>query len=433
MAFFLYDIFLHAALPALLPYFFFKMIFYGKYRSGIFERFGFIKKAKIETLRGKTVVWVHAVSVGETKAALPLVKILKERNPFIRVVFSTVTATGNAVAKQEGASFIDALIYFPLDFGWVVRRVVRSVTPSLFVAVEKEFWPNLLMTLDENSVPVIVVNGVLSERSAKGYKKLAFLFGRAFGSISFFCAMTKQDAVRAAALGIKENRIAVSGNLKFDTRPPELSPVAKDSIRKSLGISGSVPVIVAGSTHRGEEDILLAAFGRLKKEFLGLKLVLAPRHPERFDEVEAAVIKKGFSCRRKKKDMGKGPEADVALLDTIGELASVYSISTIAFVGGTLVPIGGHNLLEPAFFGIPVVYGPHLQNCLQMAEALEAGGASARVSAESVEREFGRLLQDESLRAKMGSAGKRVVKSNRGAIEMSCNVMERYLSGAPKK
>lgn len=433
MAFFLYDIFLHAALPALLPYFLLKMIFYGKYRSGIFERFGFINKAKIEKLRGKPVVWVHAVSVGETKAALPLVKILKEKNPDVRVVFSTVTATGNAVAKQEGASFIDALIYFPLDFGWAVRRVVRSVSPSLFVAVEKEFWPNFLMTLDENSVPVVVVNGVVSERSAKGYKKLAVLFGPVFGSISFFCAMTKQDAARAAVLGIREDRIAVSGNLKFDTRPPELSPVDKDSIRKSLGISNSVPVIVAGSTHRGEEDILLGAFGRLRQEFRGLKLVLAPRHPERFDEVEGIVLKKGFSCRRKKKDMGKDPEADVALLDTIGELASVYSVSTIAFVGGTLVPVGGHNLLEPAFFGIPVVYGPHLQNCLQMAEALEAGGASVRASAESVEQEFGRLLKDESLRAKTGSAGKRVVESNRGAIEMSYNVMERYLSGIPKK
>ncbi|MEK7313588.1 MAG: 3-deoxy-D-manno-octulosonic acid transferase [Deltaproteobacteria bacterium] len=433
MAFFLYDIFLHAALPAFLPYFLLKMIFYGKYRSGIFERFGFIKKEKTEKLRGKTVVWVHAVSVGETKAALPLVKILKQKNPGVRVVFSTVTATGNAVAKQDGASFIDALIYFPLDFGWAVRRVVRSVRPSLFVAVEKEFWPNLLMTLDRNSVPVIVVNGVISERSAKGYKRLAFLFSPVFDSISFFCAMTKQDAARAAMLGIKEARIAVSGNLKFDTVPPELTSVAKDSIRKNLGIGKGVPVIVAGSTHRGEEDILLTAFGRLKKEFLDLKLVLAPRHPERFDEVEGIVTKKGISCRRKKKDIGKDLEADVALLDTIGELASVYSISTISFVGGTLVPIGGHNLLEPAFFGIPVVYGPHLQNCLQMAEMLEAGGASVRVSAESVEQEFRRLLQSESLRAKMGSAGKRVVESNRGAIEMSYNVMERYLSGILKK
>ncbi|MFZ3072640.1 MAG: 3-deoxy-D-manno-octulosonic acid transferase [Thermodesulfobacteriota bacterium] len=433
MAFFLYDIFLHAALPALLPYFLLKMIFYGKYRSGIFERFGFIKREKTKMLNGKTVVWVHAVSVGETKAVLPLVKILKGKNPDVRVVFSTVTATGNAVAKQEGASFIDALIYFPLDFGWAVRRVVGSVRPSLFVAVEKEFWPNFLMTLDKNSVPVIVVNGAISEKSARGYKKLAFLFKRVFGSISFFCAMTKQDAERAAMLGIRKERIAVSGNLKLDAAPKALTEADKDFIRENLGISRGTHVIVAGSTHRGEEDILLTAFGRLKKEFHGLKLVLAPRHPERFDEVEGLVIKKGFSCRRKKKDVGKDIVADVVLLDTIGELASVYSISTIAFVGGTLVPIGGHNLLEPVFFGIPVIYGPHLKNCLQMAEMLERSGASVRASADGVEQELRELLPDESLRAKMGSAGRCAVESGSGAIEMSYNVMERYLSGMLKK
>ena len=176
--------------PRFSPYFL-EDDFYGKYRSGIFERFGFIKKAKIEKLRGKTVVWVHAVSVGETKAALPLVKILKEKNPFIRVVFSTVTATGNAVAKQDGASFIDAFIYFPAGFRMGGKEGRPSVRPSIFVAIEKEFWPNLLMTLEKNSVPVVVVNGVISERSAKGYKNSLFFFGRVFGSISFFCAMTK--------------------------------------------------------------------------------------------------------------------------------------------------------------------------------------------------------------------------------------------------
>ena len=260
MAFFLYDIFLHAALPALLPYFLLKMIFTANTAQAS-------SSASVSSRRKRQKNSAERPSCGCTRSASArprprclLVKILKQKNPGVRVVFSTVTATGNAVAKQDGASFIDALIYFPLDFGWAVRRVVRSVRPSFLWRSERV----LAESLDDarwNSVPVIVVNGVISERSAKGYKRLAFLFSPVFDSISFFCAMTKQDAARAAMLGIKEARIAVSGNLKFDTVPPELTSVAKDSIRKNLGIGKGVPVIVAGSTHRGKRTYCLPRSG----------------------------------------------------------------------------------------------------------------------------------------------------------------------------
>src|SRR3989337_3365265 len=301
----LYDILLHLSLLLLIPYFLFKMFFVGKYRKGILERFGFIDKEKIRRLSvrdagnsGK-VVWFHAVSVGETKAVLPLLKRFKDRWPDIKVIFSTVTNTGNTVAMREGAQWMDSLIYFPLDFYWVVNRVVERLGPDAFVVVEKEIWPNILRVFKKNKTPVLVINGVISDRSFKRYSFFEFFFRRIFGNISYFLSQTEQDRSRAVALGVEPARCLVAGNIKFDINPAECADEERGPAISSCKVKNSDKIIVAGSTHAGEEEIILDTFKRLKQEFPGLRLIIAPRHPERFKDVEKLVGEKGLAVVRR--------------------------------------------------------------------------------------------------------------------------------------
>lgn len=428
MMYVIYDIILHLSILALTPYFLIKMLSAGKYRSGIPERFGIIKDGKLKAVSGGRVAWFHAVSVGETKAVLPLVKAFREKNPGTKIVFSTVTKTGHRVAKKEGALLIDTLIYFPLDLSWIARSVVRRLNPCVFIVVEKELWPNLIRHLRGRSIPVVVVNGTLSERSFERYRRFSFLFGKMFRSLSAFCARTGEDAKKALALGAERRRVVVTGNLKFDMEPRPLDAAERELLVRSLGIGPEDRVIVAGSTHSGEEKVLLDAFKRLKGEFKRLKIVLAPRHPERFDEVESIVRASGLPYIRRSRG-AKDNGHDVVILDTIGELGMVYSLATAAFVGGTLVDTGGHNLFEPALYGKPVLYGPYLRDYLYMAEILEKEGASFRVKEGDLACRLKTLLKDHGLRAEMGRAAARVVESNRGATARTLDVIEAVTAG----
>ncbi|MBI5826677.1 MAG: 3-deoxy-D-manno-octulosonic acid transferase [Deltaproteobacteria bacterium] len=425
MTYLLYDILLHLSIIILLPYFVFKMFWVRKYREGIAERFGFIKGEKLGALGGSPVVWVHAVSVGETKAALPVLKLLKERRPGVRIVFSTVTQTGNRTAEKEGAGLIDALIYFPLDLSWVVKRVVSRLKPKVCVIVEKEVWPNLLRRLKGLDVPVVVINGTISERSFRRFLAFKFFFREVFGMVSLFSARTAEDRERAAAVGVKEDRAVATGNIKFDLKPPSADPSYLDSLKSSIGIDLRDRTIVAGSTHAGEEEIIIRVFSSLVDEFKGLKLIIAPRHPERFQEVEAIIKKSGAPYARR----SRGGAAPIVLLDTVGELMNVYSFAAVAFVGGSLVDgIGGHNLLEPAYFGVPVVYGSRLSAYLGMAEMLEAAGGGIRVGDEaSFKAALKRLLSDDRFRASAGASARRVVEANRGAAVRTVAIIERFL------
>jgi 3-deoxy-D-manno-octulosonic-acid transferase len=422
----LYDILVHLLFLSLLPYFLLRMAFEGRYRSGLKERFGFIPGEKLNSLSGFRVVWFHAVSVGETKAVIPLLRLFKRRHPEVKMVFSTVTPTGNSIAEKEGEPFIDALIYMPLDMGWVVRKVVRAVRPEAFIVVEKELWPNIVRILSAQGIPVVVVNGTISDGSFKSYRGLSFFFRPLFSRISFFCARTEEDARKARLLGFDPSRVVEAGNLKFDWAPVSTDASSIESFAREVRFAPDDLVIVSGSTHAGEEEILLKVYNALKEEFRNLKLVIAPRHPERFDEVEALLTKSGLSYARRTGGAAAS-SADIVLLDTIGELSLVYGLSTVAFVGGTLVDIGGHNLLEPAFFGKPVVYGPYLGGYLYMAEMLEGAGAGVRVTPEDLTEKLGMLLRDEELRNEKGNAAGRVVDANRGATEMCARVIEGVL------
>ncbi|MFQ5735639.1 MAG: 3-deoxy-D-manno-octulosonic acid transferase [Thermodesulfobacteriota bacterium] len=432
MAYTLYDILLHLFTAALVPYFLFKMVSASKYREGIPERFGFIRAGKLKGLKGGRVVWVHAVSVGETKAVMPILRRLKKKRPEVKVVFSTVTKTGQATAAEDGRGLIDALIYFPLDLSWAVRRVVRAVGPAAFVVVEKEVWPNCIMTLRKRGVPVIVVNGTISDRSFRRFKKLGFFFRDVFGAVSFFGARTESDRRKAMGVGVRPECAVTTGNIKFDLTPPSTDPGRIEGLKKSLGLKDGSTVIVAGSTHAGEEEAVLKAFVDLRDAFSGLKLVIAPRHPERFSEVETLIRKTGLAYLRRTKVKdggGKGGGApDVLLLDTVGELMMVYSFSTIAVVGGSIVPgIGGHNLLEPAYYGKPVVYGAHLTTYREMADMLEEAGGGVRVGDGGLYCALKKLLDDRELREQTGERARGVVESNRGAADRSVEVIERYL------
>jgi len=440
----LYDILLHLSLILLIPYFLFKMLFVGKYRKGILERFGFIGKEKIKNLTPNSelqapncTIWLHAVSVGEAKAAMPLLKGLKKKYPNLKIVFSCVTPTGNAVAAQEGLAWIDSLIYFPLDFDWVVSRVVKMLRPNVFIVMEKEIWPNVLKILKRNDVPVMVANGSISDRSFRRYTMFGFFFRRIFKNVSYFLCQTKKDSDKAIALGIESSQVMVTGNIKFDIEPPQWDPLERDVLLQRLSITAHDKTFVAGSTHEGEEEIVLGVFERLKPEFPNLRLIFAPRHPERFDEVEEFIKKRGFSMIRisairsqesEIRSQEKDIKPEVILVDSMGELCNFYSIATVAFVGGTLVDIGGHNLLEPAFYKKPVIYGHYLKSYAEMADMLETAGGGVRIdSEEEFLGKVRRLLSDEAYRQRVGNAAYSVVEANKGATEKCLKVLEGLL------
>ena len=424
--FIFYDIAVHLAFLLLLPYFLLRAIVHGKYRIGIKERFGFIDPSTFAALAGKKVVWFHAVSVGETKAAVPLLKLFRERHPEAAVVFSTVTPTGNAVAAAEGAGLIDALIYFPIDMGWVVKRVLPLIKPDLFVVVEKELWPGVTKELARRGVPMVVVNGTFSGRSFARYKRLSFFFAPLFGVLATFCGRTDEDAAMACDLGVAADSVFTAGNLKFDMAPVTFD---RDALRREFSVGADDLVIVAGSTHDGEERAVLDAYDTLKAEFKGLRLIIAPRHPERFGTVADYMTSRGVSfTRRSTRETGE-TTAEVVLLDTLGELGRVYSLATVAFVGGTIADIGGHNLLEPALFGRPVVYGPNLGGYLYMAELLEEAGGGVRARADGLADALRPLLSDTLFCDKTGRAARAMVDANRGATERCADVIDKYLKG----
>ncbi|MBI5681794.1 MAG: 3-deoxy-D-manno-octulosonic acid transferase [Deltaproteobacteria bacterium] len=425
----LYNILLHISFILLLPYFLFKIIFIGKYREGISERFGFIPIGKVSS--DKKRLWFHAVSVGETKAVMPLIKRLKAVMPDIDIIFSTTTSTGNEIARSY--QFIDSVIYFPLDFSWAVKRVIDKIKPIAFIVVEKEVWPNILNILGRRNIPVIVVNGKVSNRSFKRYNLFRFFFKRVFKNISFFCAQRIKDYERITALGIEPERVSITGNVKFDMETSELTDDGKKSIMQALGIKTSDTVFIAGSTHRGEEEIILDAFDKLKREMQNLKLIIAPRHPERFKEVEDLIRAKGFSILKRSETLRSPLSAlrsfDVILLDTMGELGMIYALASAAFVGGSfLSDVGGHNLLEPALYKKPVLFGPYIYTFSEGADILTKGGGGIMAKdRKGLEERLKQLFLHPDIAQEIGKAGYVILQANRGATEKSLAVITKML------
>ncbi len=414
----LYNLILVLATIILSPYILFKLATVPKYRGGISQKLGRVRKGVLKVLGGTRPIWVHAVSVGEVMAAHPLIRELKKKYPGRKLILSTVTVTGNFTAKQRVPE-ADAVFYFPFDYPWIVRRVIQKINPVIVLVAETELWPNFFRELQRQGIPSALINGRISPRSYGNYLRFRRFFTEVFKSVTLFCMQSDEDAARIRDIGAPPDRVMVTGNLKFDQKisPAQQRPVA---------IAAGRRVITAGSTHRGEEAILLEIFSRLRKKYPDLVLIIAPRHPERFDEVCGLITSAGYECQRRTRL--KGPVRDVVLLDTIGELRAFYGACDIAFVGGSLVKVGGHNLLEPAAMKKPVIFSRYMFNFKEISEALiQAGGGLMVKDKEELYIKLDNLLSDKQLSSTMGEKAFKVIAANSGATVRTIDAVHRLI------
>ena len=418
----LYSVALGVFFVGLLPGILAQMLLRGKYRRGIRERFGAVASWE----GAMAPIWLHTVSVGEVMAAAPLALALRSRRPQIPLLVSTTTETGRAVAEQRLPA--DRFVFFPLDFGWVVRRTLGRLQPRLVLLTETELWPNFLAACAGLGIPVVVVNGRLSSRSFPRYRLVRWWFGRVLRNVRLFCMQSSQDAERIVALGAPTDRVKVTGNLKYDF-PSFDKVVDVATLRRSLGLPAGRRLVVAGSTHRGEDEMVLEAFRTVAKSRPDLCLLLAPRHPERLEEVERLVGRAGLPCVRRSCAEAEPPrEGGVILLDTMGELAKLYAAAAVVFIGGSLIPHGGQNILEPAAHGRPVIHGPHMANFTEMRDRFrEAGAAIQAEDATGLLRALEALLDDPAEAERMGEAGRGIVAAHRGATERTADLVDALL------
>jgi 3-deoxy-D-manno-octulosonic-acid transferase len=415
----LYNLLLIAMTIIMFPVILYKLLRERKYRGGLTQKLGRVRKRVRKVIGNTRPIWVHAVSVGEVMAAHPLIRELKRKFPDTKLILSTVTVTGNYTALQRVPE-ADAVFFFPFDFPFVVRRVIERINPHIVLVAETELWPNFFRELTRRGIPSAVINGRISPRSHKNYMKFSKFFTDVFRQVSLFCMQSAEDAARIREIGAPQDRVIVTGNLKFDQKIPS-------NTSNPLSLAPGSKVITAGSTHRGEEAALLWVFRRLREKFPEIILIIAPRHPERFDEVEGLINKAGYDCQRRTRL--RGTVKDVLLLDTIGELRSFYSICDIAFVGGSLVKVGGHNLLEPALMKKPVIFSRYMFNFKEISEALiSAGGGILVKDQEELFIECEKLLSDPELASRIGARAFSVIEANSGAAQKTIDAVSRLIS-----
>ena len=407
------------------PYLLYQAIRYQKYVGSLSQRLGYLPVSF--NLDAEASIWIHAVSVGEVLTARALIPDLREAYPRLRLFLSTTTMAGQEIAKRN-VQGVDAVFYFPFDWSFIVRRTLRLVRPRLFVMMETEIWPNLLRECRRANVKTILVNGRISSRSYPRYRLIKPLFKRVLAHVDRFCVQGEESKRRLIDLGADPARVIVTGSLKFDSLDvPAASPHSRprDRVLRFFRIPAPRVVVVAGSTMRDEERALLKAFRRIKGTTTNPLLILAPRHPERFGEVVDLSQQAAFvTVRRTELPIDDEPRAEVVVLDTIGELAQVYQVATVVFVGGSLVDMGGHNILEPAVFGKPIVFGPHMQNFSEIANAFLVNDAAVQVPSErALEDALVALLTDPVRRARLGAAARALVESNRGARDRTLAVI----------
>jgi 3-deoxy-D-manno-octulosonic-acid transferase len=407
------------------PYFVYQAIRYKKYIGSLGQRLGYLPISF--NVDGEQSIWIHAVSVGEALTARALAADLKARYPRLRLFLSTTTIAGQQVARRS-LPHVDAVFYFPFDWTFTSRRTLNLVNPRMFIMMETEIWPNLLRLCRKRSVKTVVINGRISSRSYPRYRLIRPFFRRVLADVDRFCMQSEESARRLIDLGADPARVTVTGSLKFDSLEiptPTSHGKPRDRVLRFFRLSANRPVIVAGSTMRGEETAILRAFARVKTTMVSAMLVLAPRQPERFGEVERMAREAGFvATRRSELPIDAEPRADVVVLDSMGELAQLYQLATAVFVGGSLVDHGGHNILEPAVFGKPIVFGPHMQNFTEIADAFVTNGAAVQVQTErELEEVLLGLLSDPVRRARLGAAARALVEANRGAKEKTLAVI----------
>lgn len=407
----------------------YKRMCHGKYRESAPAMFGRRLHQEPSDLWRKGSVWVHAVSVGEVIAAKAMLPLLRKQFPGLAILLTTHTETGQAQARSLDASVVDAVRFFPVDLSWVVQRFVQTYRPRIFICMETELWPNAIELIAAGGAKIFVLNGKISARSFRSYYRFRSILRRPLSRVSAFCMQTAADVERIAALSGSPDRIHLTGNCKFDALPEPLSDDSKALLRRETGLSFSAPAVIAGSTHQGEEEIVLRAWKTVLSKLLNPVLLLAPRHPERFNQAWEVICGSGIPARRLSDGTrsGSGDER-IILIDRMGILSRLYAVGSAAIVCGSLVPgIGGHNLLEAATHGVPVLYGPYMEKQPDMVRILSADHGGTQTSEASLAQDIIALLTDQEKAESLGGAAQAAANANKGSAARNMEIITRYL------
>jgi 3-deoxy-D-manno-octulosonic-acid transferase len=425
---FLYNLLAIVLVILATPVFIFRFIREEGFGQRLRQSFGFLPEEDITPVAHKDCIWLHAASVGEIVAASPIIKEIRVEFPNKPIVVSVVTSSGYAMAKRI-IKDADSIIFFPLDLPYLSHSVVKRIKPSVFLLVETELWPNFLKAARHFAIPVMMVNGRISDKSVERYHHMRSVLKNMLNTVNTFCMQSTIDAQYIVRLGADVQRVVVTGNTKFDQTYTNVTPEEQRILRRGMGIEDSVPILVAGSTHPGEEEMLFAAFQKVRQDFPTLKLILAPRDIIRSEEISNLAAKYGFKgvLRTELLDHPSSHH-DIIVLDTIGELGRIYSIGIIIYVGGSLVPRGGHNILEPAAHGKPIVVGPHMFNFKETYALFSGRQACMTVyDAKTLGTSFLEILNNEQLRLKMSQETLTIIEENRGASRKSVMYLKTLL------
>jgi 3-deoxy-D-manno-octulosonic-acid transferase len=420
-----YSLLLSLGLFVLIPHFLFQALAHGKYIAGLRQRLG-----SIQPVNSKPVIWLHCVSVGETQAARPLAKRLKQQFPHHDLVVSTITLTGQNLARDVFRNDAASIFYFPFDWRWTVRRTLKAVNPAVVLIMETELWPNFLRECKARRIPVAVVNGRISRQSYRRYRLIKSFFRRVLSSLSIAVMQSEADAQRLEELGMPKEKLFTAGNLKFDAELASELSGKTEELRTRFAFDRSMPLILAASTHAPEEQIILESIQKLRQK-QPIRFLLAPRHPERFNEVASLLQKSGLTwTRRTNRPDANDANATVVLLDTIGELPATYELADIVFVGGSIVDKGGHNVLEPAAAGATVVTGAHTHNFHAIVELMNEAGALVQLPAlegaaasDEIAYVFEKLLASPAERQELGRRAKQLITANQGAADRTMQLI----------
>lgn len=429
-----YSLLLTVGLLILIPHFIYQALAHGKYLEGLSQRLGSVPELRHS---GKPVIWLHSVSVGETQAARPLIESLRQTYPNHLLVVSTITQTGQNLARQLLADRAGAVFYFPFDWKWTVRRSLARVKPSLVLLMETELWPNFLKECAAQSIPVALVNGRISRQSFRRYGLISRFMRRVLNDLNIAIMQTEKDAARIKTLGVPQEKLFVSGNLKFDSKDNPSANKTTEELNQRFVLSSETPLILAASTHDPEERILLESFELVRRSG-PVRLMIAPRHPQRFEEVASLIQSKGFSWSRRSGSASPADSSvDVILLDSIGELPSMYRFASICFVGGSIVDKGGHNVLEPASVGACIVTGAYTHNFDEIVSLLLAEDGLEQLppleldsAAKELAKMFKELLRDKARRVSMGENGLAVVEANRGSTVKTVALLKTLINAS---
>ncbi len=430
MVYLLYNLLLLLSALFLLPYYLLRGLRYGKSRRGIRERLGYYSPEQLKLFCARKTIWVHAVSVGEARAAAPLIKQIRTKYPDFQILMSNVTETGHAIASADQK--IDLCLFFPFDFSWAVRRALSLVHPELIIIVETEIWPNFTRQAYQLEIPLILVNGRISDRSFPRYRLIRFLLRPILDRFTSFCMQSQTDAERITVMGAPSERVENTGNLKFDHDLMDVTTEQVQQKKHQFRLPENVAILVAGSTHEKEEKQLLEAYQQISTQIdRKLLLILIPRHPERKREVQSLLKEAGFTYRLRsslqEKDDLLSP-GDVLLVDTLGEVLDLYSVADLVFVGGSLVPIGGHNLLEAALLEKPVLFGPYVHNFKEISAKLIRAGAGVQIENQhELVRQSIVMLNDPARCRAMGQAGSSLIAENAGTTERTMRHISKAL------